>query len=108
MSQQSDMADAVYGRLNTAPVPVAYLVRELRSRWGAEHEFGEVHSFVRELIYCLSDHDDVEVGEMRVRKFFPWNIEPEDAFDKIDSELMEMDVFLEDEDKYVFRKRLAT
>ena len=107
MSQQSDMADDVYGRLSTAPVSAASLVRELRRRWGVEHGVAEVHCFVREVIGCLLRHEDVEVGEMTAGRFVSWNLEPWDADDRIDAELMAVDVFLDDEGKYVFQKRPA-
>jgi hypothetical protein len=107
MSQQSDMADDVYGRLTTAPVSAASLVRELRRRWGVEHGVAEVHCFVREVIGCLLRHEDVEAGEMRAGRFVSWKLEPWDADDKVDAELMAMDVFLDDENKYVFQKRPA-
>jgi hypothetical protein len=107
MSQQSDMADDVYDRLSTAPVSAASLVRELRRRWGVEHGVAEVHCFVREVIGCLLRHEDVEAGEMTAGRFVSWKLEPCDADDKFDAELMAMDVFLDDENKYVFQKRPA-
>jgi hypothetical protein len=105
MSQQSDMADTVYRRLSSQPVAAAHLVRELRSRWGAEHGVGSVHGFVREVATCLLRHDDVEVGDVTAGRFIPWELAPWDAEEKMDAELMAMDLFLDDEDKYVFRKR---
>jgi hypothetical protein len=105
MSQQSDMADVVYGRLSTEPVSVAHMVRELRTRWGVEHGVGSVHGFVREVVTCLLSHDDVEVGDISAGRFVPWTLELWEADDKIDAELMAMESFLEDEDRYVFRKR---
>jgi hypothetical protein len=105
MSQQSDMADFVYSRLSKEPVPAAYLVRDLRRRWGSEHDAGSVHGFVREVATCLLHHDDVEVGDIAAGRFVPWMLEPWDASDKIDAELMAMQSFLNDDDKYVFRKK---
>ena len=105
MSQQSDMADTVHDRLSTGPVPAADLVRELRTRWGAEHGVGSVHGFVREVATCLLRHDDVEIGDMRGGRFISWELEPWDAEDKIDQGLMGMDTFLEDESRYVFRRK---
>jgi hypothetical protein len=105
MSQQSDMADAVYRRLSSEPVAAAHLVRELRSRWGVEHGVGSVHGFVREVATCLLHHDDVEVGDVTAGRFVPWQLASWDADERIDAELMAMDLFLEDESKYVFRKR---
>jgi hypothetical protein len=105
MSQQSDMADVVYRRLSSEPVSAAHLVRELRSRWGVEHGVGSVHGFVREVATCLLHHDDVEVGDVTAGRFVPWQLESCDADEKIDAELMAMDLFLDDESKYVFRKR---
>ncbi|MBE0543193.1 MAG: hypothetical protein IH623_17755 [Verrucomicrobia bacterium] len=105
MSQQSDMADAVYHRLSSQSVVAAHLVRELRSRWGVEHGIGSVHGFVREVATCLLHHEDVEVGDMQAGTFVPWALPQWDADDKIDAELMAMETFLDDENRYVFRKR---
>jgi hypothetical protein len=105
MSQQSDMADGVYSRLSSESVSAAHLVRELRSRWGVEHGVGSVHGFVREVATCLLHHDDVEVGDLTAGRFIPWQLASWDADDRIDAELMAMDLFLDDESKYVFRKR---
>jgi hypothetical protein len=105
MSQQSDMADDVYHRLSSQPVAAAHLVRELRGRWGVEHGVGSVHGFVREVATCLLHYDDVEVGDVTAGRFVPWPLPSSDADERIDAELMAMDSFLDDEDKYVFRKR---
>ena len=105
MSQQSDMADSVYERLSSQPVAAAQLVRELRSRWGVEHGVGSVHGFVREVATCLLHYEDVEVGDVQAGTFIPWPLPQWDADDKIDAELMAMDSFLDDEARYVFRKR---
>ena len=107
MSQQSDMADEVYGRLSAGPVAAAHLVRELRKRWGLEQGVGSVHGFVREVATCLLHHDDVEVGDVRDGRFAPWSLPSWDADEKIDAELMTMEKFLDDETQYVFRKRPA-
>ena len=107
MSQQSDMADDVYNRLSTAPVSAAFLVRDLRQRWSSEHDAGSIHSFVREVATCLLHRDDVEVGDIADGRFVPWKLEPWDASNKIDAELMAMRSFLDDDEKYVFRKRPA-
>ena len=104
MSQQSDMAEDVYRRLSAGPVAVAHLVRELRGRWGVEHGVGSVHGFVREVVTCLMHHEDVEVGDVRDGRFVPWSLPSWDADQKIDAELMAMDLFLDDESQYVFRK----
>ena len=105
MSQQSDMADDVYRRLHSQPVPTAHLVAELRDQWGVEHGVGSVHGFVREVATCLLHRDDVEVGEVTGGVFLPWKLEAWDADERIDRELMAMYSFLEDQSKYVFRIR---
>ena len=107
MSQQGDMADAVYSQLTSQPVAAAHLVRELRSRWGVEHGVDSVHGFVREVATCLLHYDDVEIGDVTAGRFIPWQLPPWDADQRIDAELVAMDLFLDDEDKYVFRKRPA-
>src|SRR5947209_6678965 len=105
MSQQSDAADVIYERLNNAPFPPAHLVRELHAKWGGEHGVPSVHGFVREVATCLLYRGDVEVGDLEAGSFAPWQIDPEDADERIDSELMAMTTFLDDEARYVFRKR---
>ena len=105
MSQQSDMADFVYSQLSKEPVSAACLVRDLRRRWGGEHDASSVHSFIREVATCLLHRNDVEVGDIAAGRFVPWTIEPWDANDKIDAELMAMRSFLDDDNKYVFRKK---
>jgi hypothetical protein len=105
MSQQSDTADDVWVRLRGAPFPLACLVRELRVKWGAEHGVPSVHGFVREVATCLLHRDDVEVGDLEAGRFVPWQLEPWDADERIDRELMEMSAFLEDETRYIFRKK---
>lgn len=104
MSQQSDMADAVYRRMGAGPVPVAAFVRDLRERWGSEFGVGAVHGFVREVAAFRLDRDDVEVGDIEDGSFVPWALPSWDADEKIDTELMAMDTFLEDETQYVFRR----
>jgi hypothetical protein len=105
MSQQSDMAEIVYGRLSTGPVAIAQLVHELRRRWGADHGVGSVHGFIREVVTCLLHHEDIEVGDIRGGMFVPWSLPSWDAADKIDADLMAMSTFLDDESQYVFRMR---
>ena len=107
MSQQSDLADAVYHRLSSQPVTAAHLVRELRTRWGVEHGIGSVHGFVREVATCLLHHDDIEVGDMKNGEFVPWPLPAWDADERLSKELMAMHSFLDDESQYVFRKRPA-
>lgn len=107
MSQQSEMADSTYELLNAGPVATARLVRELRARWGVEHGVASVHGFVREVATCLLWKGDVEVGDLKEGRFVPWALEAEDANSRIDEDLMSMHVFLEDESRYVFRKKTA-
>lgn len=104
MSQQSDMADSVYTRLNEGPVPTSHLVRELRDRWGPDHGVSAVHGLLREVATCLLWRNDVELGEIKEGRYVSWALEPEDANTKIDEELTSMDAFLADENRYVFRK----
>ena|SRR6266850_8147298 len=105
MSQQSDIADNVFSRLSKSPVPMAHLVRELRSCWGAEHGVASVHRFIQEVATCLLHHEDVELGNVNDGQFVSWRLDPWDADAKIDRELMSLAAFLEDERRYVFRKR---
>ena len=105
MSQQSDMADVVYSRLSAGPVAAADLIRELCDQWGVWHDVGEVHGFVREVATSLLHYEDVEVGDVRVGRFVPWSLPPWDADARIDSELMAMDKFLDDDSQYVFRRK---
>jgi hypothetical protein len=105
MSQQSDMADIAHRRLSDGPLPLAHIIRELRSKWGKEHGVLSVHGFVREVATCLLHYEDVEVGDIEKGRFIPWKLEPWDADEKIDQELMTMSVFLDDETHYVFRRK---
>jgi hypothetical protein len=104
MSQQSDTADVIYEGLNRAPFPLARLVRELHAKWGEAHGVPSVHGFVREVATCLLYRGDVQVGDVEQGRFVPWQVEPEDADERIDRELMAMTAFLDDEAHYVFRK----
>jgi hypothetical protein len=107
MSQQSDMADKVYHRLAQADVCAAELVRELRSTWGPGHSVGEVHRFVEEVAACLL-RDDVEVGDLIDGRFVPIRFELWDPHFKLQQELMEMDTFFDDPERYVFRRTPET
>ena len=103
MSQQSDTAETVYSGLAESPVPLANLVREIRTRWGAEHGVGAVHGFVAEAAACLLRHEDVEIGDILDGRFVPWRLEPWDAHTKLDGELLSGQTFFEDETRAVFR-----
>jgi len=106
MSQQSDMSDVVYSRLRGGPVSVATLVRELRDRWGPAHGVGEVHFFLAEVGTCLLHYDDVDLGDVKEGRFVAWPLEPWDANDRLEEELCALDTFLEDENRFVFRKKM--
>jgi len=103
MSQQSDMAERVYHRLAQSDVSAVELVQELRTKWGPAHGVGEVHRFVEEVAACLL-HDDVVVGETCGGQFTSWRLEPWDAHARIAQELLAMDNFLDEKDRYVFRR----
>jgi len=105
MSQQSDMASVVYNQLRKGVFSAARLVRELRQRWGPGHHVPEVHGFVREVAYCLLSNEDIELGEVHAGKFTPWSLDPLDAYDKFEQEIMAMNAFLDDDDRYVFHKK---
>jgi hypothetical protein len=105
MSQQSDTADLVCERLRSAPFPLAWLVRELRAKWGDEHRVLAVHGLVREVATCLLHREDVEVGDLHEGRFVPWQTEAWHADERIDTELMAMTAFLDDEARYVFQKK---
>lgn len=104
MSQQSDMADRIRTRLRKAPVPASDMIREIREAWGPAHGVGAVHGFIREVATCLL-HYEVEIGDLIDGRFVSWGLEPWDADEKIDHELMSMDAFLEDDSRYVFRTK---
>lgn len=105
MSQQSDMSDAVYTRLSSGPVSAASLVREIRDRWGPEHGVSAVHGFLAEVGTCLLHRDDIELGDAQEGRFVPWKLDPWDADHRLGEELMALEIFLEDETRYVFRKK---
>jgi hypothetical protein len=106
-SQQSEMVDRVYRRLADFPVSAAEIVLELRTKWGPTHNVGEVHRFVEEVAACVLRHDDVEVGDTRDGEFRSLRLEPWDAHAKLAEELLAMNTFLDDKERYVFRKRRA-
>lgn len=105
MSQQSDTADDVWERLRFAPFPRACLVGELHVKWGAAHALPSVHGFVREVASCSLQRHDVEVGEVEAGRFIAWRIDPWDACERIERESMAMSAFLDDETRYVFRRK---
>jgi len=105
MSQQSDMADAVYSRLSTGPVTVSSLVRELRDRWGPEHGVSAGHGFLAEVATCLLHRDDVEMGDAKEGRLVAWEIDPWDANHRLEEELMALGAFHGDESRFVFRKK---
>ena len=104
MSQQQEMADAAYERLKNGPLPMSELIGEVREKWGVEHGVSAVHGFIREVATCLLHHG-VEVGDVIAGQFVPWTLEPSDADEKIDRDLMSMDAFHDDHSRYVFRSK---
>jgi hypothetical protein len=64
-----------------------------------------VHGFVREVATCLLHLEDVEVGDLKNGKFVRWPLEPLEVDEKIDTDLLAMDEFLDDKTRYVFRKK---
>ena len=99
------MADVAYQRASVGPLPIAHLVRELRNKWGADFGVSSVHGFIREVAYCLLVHEDVLVGDIAEGRFVPWTLESSEAEQKIDRDLMSMGTFLDDETRYVFRRK---
>ena len=99
------MADVAYQRVKSAPLPIAHLIRELRAKWGVDFGVSSVHGFIREVAYCLLVHDDVQVGDIAEGRFVPWTLEPSEVEQKIDRDLMSMGAFLDDETRYVFRRK---
>ncbi len=108
MSQQSDMADKIHDRLARSPMSAAELVQELRTRWGPDHSAAEVHRFVEEVAACVLHHGDVEVGDICDGHFAGWRLEPWDAQARLARELLAMDTFLDDKQRYVFRRTQQT
>ncbi|MCB1093114.1 MAG: hypothetical protein KDL87_16365 [Verrucomicrobiae bacterium] len=88
-------------------VPAADLVREIRNSWGDNHGVEEVHHFLCEIATCLLHYPDVEVGHVEALRFTPWSLDPWEADHKIQSELELMERFLEDRNRYVFRRKHA-
>ena len=105
MSDQSDLAEIVHDRLTAGPVPIAELVRELRIRWGTDHRVPAVHGFLCEVATCLLRRGDIEVGDVTDGRFVSWSIDPWDADARIYAELMAMETFLQDDCRYVFRRK---
>lgn len=101
------MADAIHQRLSAGPVSVASLVRELRARWGPEHGVSAVHGFIAEVSRCTIGRDGVQIGALVDGRFVPWQGEPCDVDDRFEEEMKSADVFIEDENRYVFAKEEA-
>ena len=52
----------------------------------------------------LLRHDDIEVGDACDGRFAPWRLEPWDAHAKIQRELMAMETFLDDTQRFIFQR----
>ncbi len=105
MSQQSDMADAIYTRLASGPVSAASLVRELRLHWVPDSGIASVHFFIVEVICCLLHEDDVEVGDLTPAGPVSWGLRPEDSSEKIEAQLLAMATWFEDDTWCLFWKK---
>jgi hypothetical protein len=82
------MADLVYGRICSGPVPAALLTNEIRLKWGTQHPAASVNLFVREVASCLLHREDVDVGDVSEAMFVSWNLEPWAADEKVGALLM--------------------
>jgi hypothetical protein len=105
MSQQSELADWAYERLCHEPLSAALLVRMVRAKWGPTANPQAVHFFVAETLTCLLRKGDVEVGDATGSGFTPWALAPWGSDQKIEDEICGLGAFLEDESRYVFRKK---
>jgi hypothetical protein len=103
-SQQSEMADRVYRRLADSPVSTAGIVQELRTKWGPGHDVREVHRFADEVAACVLHHEDVEIGDIHNARFRSWGLESWDAHSKLEHNLLSIDSFLDDNERFVFRR----
>jgi hypothetical protein len=60
--------------------------------------------FIVEAVAACLLRDDVELGDIIDGRFTPWRLEPWDAHFKLQQELLAMDAFLDDKERYVFRR----
>jgi hypothetical protein len=105
MSQQSQLADHAHERLSATPVSASYLIRLVRDRLGEIATPVSVHFFVAESIRCLLRYEDVEVGDLVDDRFVAWSSDAIDSEQRIEDELSSFDTYLEDDGRYVFRKK---
>lgn len=101
---EQDPASNVFEVSAGAPVTLAHWVKELQTAW-PDADVRVVHGAVHEIAAALLHRGDVEVGERRANQFVPWRMTRWDAEARIHSELMAMKDFLQDENRYVFRKK---
>jgi len=94
----------VYDATAKGPVSLANFVRELRVAWPGEN-VATVHAAACELATGLLHHGDIEVGSLEGKTFVPWSMSRWEAARKIDTELKSMHDFLQDENRYVFRRK---
>ena len=104
MSQQSELADYAYAKLDDGQISTAHLVRLIKEKWQALATPGGVHFFVSESVRCLMGCEGVEIGDIIDGQFVRWSLELWDADEKFESEVCALDTYLEDETRYVFRK----
>lgn len=105
MSQQSELADYAYAKLDDGQLSAAHLVRLIREKWQALATPESVHFFVSESVRCLMGRVGVEVGDIIDGQFVRWDLELWDADETFESEVCALDTYLEDDTRYVFRKQ---
>jgi hypothetical protein len=102
--EQDAAGPAYYGATARGPVSLAGITREFRTAW-PDQGVGVVNGAVCEVATALLHHGDVEVGDFDGNKFVAWPMAPWAAAEKINVELVAKKEFLEDERRYVFRRK---
>jgi len=102
--EQDAAGPGYYPATARGPVSLAGITREFRTAW-PEQSVAVINGAVCEVASALLHHGDVEVGDFDGDKFVPWTMAAWAAAEKIRMELMAKNEFVEDDRRYVFRRK---
>lgn len=102
--EQDAAGPSYYGATARGPVSLAGITREFRTAW-PEQSVAVVNGAVCEVATALLHHGDVEVGDFDGDRFVPWPMTSWAAAEKIGAELRAKNEFVEDDRRYVFRRK---
>lgn len=101
---QDASAGAYYDRTARAPLPLATIVKELRTAWPTESVTG-IHDAALEVGTALLHRSDIEVGKLVEGKFLPSQSTPWDANELMVTEVTRSLGLFEKDQVYVFRRK---